>query len=217
MAGRGRGKSNVSFSMEQMLGISKGESSLSTPVSQPSVHYPPLEHKPPPLQLTDELNYLVEKQTAFIDWLRASPYYVKAPKVKNEDIERYSDAFDEEENDEFAYEKHYDWDFLPNELRASRKRKPRQQREDEQKTDVDIVKKLTELEEKENMQQSAEDEAEEEEDEEMNDEEKEIGDRIKEEEEDEMDDGTDYTLEYFENGENYYSEDENNDDQFYDG
>ncbi|KYQ54873.1 DNA-directed RNA polymerase III subunit RPC7, partial [Trachymyrmex zeteki] len=214
MAGRGRGKSAMSFSMEQ-LGIAKGEI-LPTPVLQPSLSYPPLDHKPPPIQITNEMEYLVELKRHFTEYIRESPYYVKAA-IINEDIERYSDAFKEDfvDNDESKYEAHHDWSLMPEELKASRKRKSRQQKGNKKKKDMDIVKKLTELEKKENMQQPAEEEDKEEGGEEENDEEKEDGVR-EEEEEDEMDDGTDYANEYFENGDNYYSEDDNNDDQFFD-
>ncbi|KYN26773.1 PREDICTED: DNA-directed RNA polymerase III subunit RPC7-like [Trachymyrmex cornetzi] len=216
MAGRGRGKSAMSFSMEQ-LGLSKGET-LSTPVPQPSLSYPPLDHKPPPIQITNEMEYLVELKRHFTEYMRESPYYVKAT-VINEDIERYSDAFKEDftDNDESKYEAYHDWSLMPEELRTSRKRKLRknpEQKENNKKKDiVDIVKKLSELEKKENMQHPAEEE-DKEGNEEENDEEKD--DSVKEEEEDEMDDGTDYANEYFENGDNYYSEDEVTDDQFFD-
>ncbi|XP_012060892.1 PREDICTED: DNA-directed RNA polymerase III subunit RPC7-like [Atta cephalotes] len=211
MAGRGRGKSAMSFSMEQ-LGISKGET-LSTPVLQPSLSYPPLDHKPPPIQITNEMEYLVELKRHFTEYMRESPYYVKAA-IINEDIERYSDAFKEDftDNDESKYEAYHDWSLMPEELRALKKRKP-WQKGNKKKKDMDIVKKLSELEKKENMQHPAEEE-DKEGNEEENDEEKEDG--VKEEEEDEMDDGTDYANEYFENGDNYYSEDDNNDDQFFD-
>ncbi|EGI63489.1 DNA-directed RNA polymerase III subunit RPC7 [Acromyrmex echinatior] len=197
MAGRGRGKSAMSFSMEQ-LGISKGET-LSTLVLQPSLSYPPLDHKPPPIQITSEMEYLIELKRHFTEYVRESPHYVKAA-VINEDIERYSDAFKEDftDNDESKYEAYHD----------------RQQKGNKKKKNMDIVKKLSELEKKENMQHPVEEEDKEEGNEEENDEEKEDG--VKEDEEDEMDDGTDYANEYFENGDNYYSEEDNNDDQFFD-
>ncbi|KAG5308332.1 RPC7 polymerase, partial [Acromyrmex insinuator] len=200
MAGRGRGKSAMSFSMEQ-LGISKGET-LSTLVLQPSLSYPPLDHKPPPIQITSEMEYLIELKRHFTEYVRESPYYVKAA-VINEDIERYSDAFKEDftDNDESKYEAYHDWSLMPEELGNKKKK------------DMDIVKKLSELEKKENMQHPVEEE-DKEGNEEENDEEKEDG--VKEDEEDEMDDGTDYANEYFENGDNYYSEEDNNDDQFFD-
>ncbi|KYN30955.1 DNA-directed RNA polymerase III subunit RPC7-like protein [Trachymyrmex septentrionalis] len=189
-----RGRSAMPFSIEQF--ISKGET-LPTPVSQPSSSYPPLERKPPPIQITSEMEYLVGLKRHFTEYMRESPYYVKAP-VVNEDIERYSDAFKEDftDNDESKYEKYHDWSLMPEELKAVRKRKPRQHTGNRKKKDMDIMKKLSELEKKENMQ---EEEDKEEGNEEENGEEKEDGAR--EEEQDEMDIGTDYTIEHTDNGE----------------
>ncbi|XP_071650985.1 DNA-directed RNA polymerase III subunit RPC7 isoform X1 [Temnothorax longispinosus] len=218
MAGRGRGKSTMSFSMEQ-LGISKGET-LPAPVVQPSLHYPQLDHKPLPIQLTTEMSYLVELKRDFTEYMRESPNNVQAA-VLNEDVERFCEDFDEAvtECDKSKYEAYHDWNRMPMQLKLSRKRKSRQQSVGckKKKKDVDIVKKLTELEEKESVQQPAEEENKEEGNEEENGEGKEMAERIKDEEEiDEMDDGTDYANEYFENGDNYYSEDDNDDDQFFD-
>lgn len=217
MAGRGRGKSAMSFSMEQ-LGISKGEV-LPAPVLQPSPSYPQLDHKPLPIQLTTEMSYLIELKRGFTEYMRESPNNVQAA-ILNEDIERFCEDFDEAitECEKSKYEAYHDWNRMPKELKVSKKRKLRQQNVGpNKKKDMDIVKKLTELEKKESTQQPVEEEDKEEGDEEENDEEKEAGNRvIEEEEEDEMDDGTDYANEYFENGDNYYSEDENDDDQFFD-
>lgn len=219
MAGRGRGKPTMSFSMEQ-LGISKGEI-LPAPVLQPSPSYPQLDHKPLPIQLTTEMSYLVELKRDFTEYMRESPNNVQAA-ILNEDVERFCEDFEETiaEYNKSKYEAYHDWNRMPTELKLSRKRKSRQQNIGwiKKKKDMDIAKKLAELEKRENTQQpDAEEEDKEEEDEEENGEGKEMGERVKDEEEiDEMDDGTDYANEYFENGDNYYSEDDNDDDQFFD-
>jgi len=216
MAGRGRGKPTMSFSMEQ-LGISKGET-LPAPVLQPSPSYPQLDHKPLPIQLTTEMSYLIELKRDFTEYMRESPNNVQAA-VLNEDIERFCEDFEDSitEYNKSKYEAYHDWSRMPKELKMSRKRKLRQQNvgPNKKKKDMDIVKKLADLERREDTQQPTEEEDKEEGDEE-NSEEKET-ERVKdEEEEDEMDDGTDYANEYFENGDNYYSEDDNDDDQFFD-
>lgn len=207
----------MSFSMEQ-LGFSKGET-LPAPVLQPSVSYPQLDHKPQPIQMTTEMNYLIELKRDFTEYMRESPNNVQAV-VLNEDVERFCEDYEENaECDKSKYEAYYDWSRMPMELKLVRKRKSRQQNVEWSKKnkDMDIAKKLAELEKNENIQQPAEEEDKEEGDEEENAEGKELGERIKDEEEiDEMDDGTDYVNEYFENGDNYYSEDDNDDDQFFD-
>ncbi|KAL0101582.1 hypothetical protein PUN28_019016 [Cardiocondyla obscurior] len=218
MAGRNR-KPTMSFSIEQ-LGISKGET-LPAPVLQPSLSYPQLDCKPQPIQLTTEISYLIELKRDFTEYMRESPNNVQAS-ILNEDIERFCEDIEDTntERDKSKYEAYYDWDIMPIELKLSRKRKSRQQNVSwsKKKKDMDIAKKLAELEKTENVHQPVEEEAKEEGNEEENNEGKEIGDQVKEDEEeiDEMDDGTDYANEYFENGDNYYSEDDNDDDQFFD-
>jgi len=207
----------MSFSMEQ-LGVSKGET-LPAPVLQPSPSYPQLDHKPLPIQLTTEMSYLIELKRDFTEYMRESPNNVQAA-VLNEDIERFCEDFEDSitEYNKSKYEAYHDWNRTPKELKMSRKRKLRQQNvgRNKKKKDMDIAQKLADLERREDTQQPTEEEDKEEGDEE-NSEEKETGERVKdEEEEDEMDDGTDYANEYFENGDNYYSEDDNDDDQFFD-
>jgi len=218
MAGRGRGKPAMSFSMEQ-LGVPKGEI-LPAPVLQPSPSYPQLDHKPLSIQLTTEMSYLIELKRDFTEYMRESPNNVQAA-ILNEDIERYCEDFEDAitEYNKSKYEAYHDWNRMPKELKMSRKRKLRQQSvgRNKKKKDMDIAKKLADLEKREDTQQPIEEEDKEEGDEEENSEGKETGERVKdEEEEDEMDDGTDYANEYFENGDNYYSEDDNDDDQFFD-
>ncbi|XP_011637435.1 DNA-directed RNA polymerase III subunit RPC7-like [Pogonomyrmex barbatus] len=218
MAGRSRGKPAMSFSMEQ-LGISKGET-LPASVLQPSPSYPPLDHKPLPIQLTTEMSYLVELKRDFTDYMRESPNNVQAA-VLNEDVERFYEDFEETiaERNKSEYETRHDWNIMPMELKLSRKRKSQQQNtsRNKKKKEMDIIKKLAELEKKEDVQRpEVEEEGKEEGDEDEDGEEKETGEGAKDEEEiDEMDDGTDYVNEYFENGDNYYSEDDNDDDQFF--
>lgn len=135
--------------------------------------------------------------------------------ILNEDIERYCEDYEEVITgyNRLEYESKYDWSRMPMELKSSRKRKIQQQnvKPSKKRRIIDIEKKPVELEKNENTQRiDAEEEAEEEEEDE---EEKEMSERVKDEEEidEEMDDGTDYANEYFETGENYCSEDDNDD------
>jgi len=218
MAGRSRGKPGMSFIMEH-LGMAKGET-LPMPIPQPTPSYPQLDHKPLPIQLTTEMSYLIELKRDFAEYMRESPNNVQAA-ILNEDVERFCEDFEEAiaEYDKLKYETHHDWGRMPTELKLSRKRKSRQHNmaQNKKKKDMDIVKKLTDLEKKESTRRpDVEEEGKEDGDEEEDGEGKEMGEHIRDEEEDEMDDGTDYANEYFENGDNYYSEDDNDDDQFFD-
>jgi len=213
-AGRGR-KPSMSFSKEQ-LGISKGEA-LPPPLLQPSPSYPPLDYKPLPIQMTTEMNYLVELKRDFTEYMRESPNNVQIV-VLNEDIERFCEDYDETiMAGKSEYESMHDWSRMPMELKLSRKRKLSDKQQNTQSSKkrklVDIDKKLAELEKKEDAQKAdVEKKIKQEEEEEDESEEKE-GERMKNENEidEEMDDGTDYANEYFENGDNYYSEDDNDD------
>ncbi|XP_012234730.1 DNA-directed RNA polymerase III subunit RPC7-like [Linepithema humile] len=213
-AGRGR-KPSMSFSMEQ-LGVSKGEA-LSPPLLQPSPSYPPLDHKPLPIQMTTEMSYLVELKRDFTEYMRESPNNVQTV-VLNEDIERFCEDYDETiMTNKSEYESMHDWSRMPMELKSSRKRKLSDQQQSTQPNKkqkvVDIDKKLAELEKKESAQQADAEKKTKQEGEEEDESEEKEGERVKNENEidEEMDDGTDYANEYFENGDNYYSEDENDD------
>lgn len=213
MAGRGKGKPGMSFSMEQ-LGFAKGEM-LPAPVLQPSPSYPILDHKPLSIQITTEISYLVELKRDFTEYMRESSNNVQAV-VLNEDIERYCEDYEEIAGyNRSEYESKYDWSRFPMELKSSRKRKLQQQdmRPCKKRKIIDIEKKLMELDKSEKTQRSDADEEAEEEDEDEEEKEKEMNERVKNEEEidEEMDDGTDYANEYFETGENYCSEDDNDD------
>lgn len=222
MAGHGRKPSmSLSSSIEQ-LRISK-EEMLSASLLQPSPSYPPLDHKPLPIQMTTEMSYLVELKRDFTEYMRESPNYVQTI-VLNEDIERFCEDYDETiMTNTSEYESMHDWSKMPMELQLSRKRKLSDQQQSAQPSKkqkiIDIAQKLAELEKKENAQEaSAEKKIKQEGEEEEEDEsEEKEGEHVKDENEmdEEMDDGTDYANEYFENGDNYYSEDDNDDGPTY--
>ncbi|RLU20308.1 hypothetical protein DMN91_006916 [Ooceraea biroi] len=205
MGGRGRGKPAMSFSMEQ-LGFSKGEA-LPAPVLQPSPSYPPLDHKPLPIELTTEMSYMVELKRDFAEYMRESPNNVQAV-VLNEDIERFCEDYEESIAKSNRLE--YDWSRMPVELKSLQKRKLQQQ--SKKRKQMDVNKKLMELEKKEKRQQTRLDEGEEEEE---DAEERDTGVKEEEEADEEMDEGTDYANEYFETGESYLSEDDNDDGPTY--
>ncbi|KAL6441196.1 hypothetical protein ACFW04_003469 [Cataglyphis niger] len=213
MAGRGKGKASMSFSMEQ-LGFSKGDM-LPAPVLQPSPSYPMLDHKPLPIQMTTEMSYLVELKRDFTEYMRESSNNVQAV-ILNEDIERYCEDYEETITgyNRSEYELKYDWSRMPMELKSSRKSKIQQSVKPNKKRKImetsNIENKLMELEKEESTQRlNTEEEVDEEEDEDKNKEEEHVKDE--EEIDEEMDDGTDYANDYFDTGENYYSEDDNDD------
>lgn len=216
MAGRGKGKASMSFSMEQ-LGLSKGDMlsvHASASLLQPSPSYPMLDHKPLPIQMTTEISYLVELKRDFTEYMRESSNNVQAV-ILNEDIERYYEDYEAITGyNRSEYESKYDWSRMPMELKSSKRKiqqsvKPNKNRKIMETSNIE--NKLMELEKEESTQRlNTEEEVEdEEEDEDKNKEEEHVKDE--EEIDEEMDHGTDYANDYFDTGENYYSEDDNDD------
>lgn len=239
MGGRGRGRGGggaraaMSFNVEE-LGFRRGDA---LPVSQlaPPPLFPTLAQRPPPLDVTDELDYLQALKEEFRTTMRNSPHFLRADEVKNS-VERYSDRFkkstDEGAQDE-EEERHL-WfmpdSFFPDELNDAPKKKKKKTETGKRKLKGnvgDIASKLDELEKKEGEGEDEEDEeeaaaaakkkkqakkenadgAEGEEDEE----EEEEGDDGDEEEE-EMG-GNDYEQNYFDNGEDDANSSEDNLDE----
>lgn len=207
----------MSINVEQ-LGFGRGEA-LPGPVLQPPPKYPPLDYKPIPFVITDQVNYLLEIKRDFAEFLRERPCHVQ-PIVVSKDIERYSDWFQDMISDKTGYEEQYDWTVIPIELKPTSKRHKRSRDQDSKKVaakkskDMDVESRLKELEKKENNQRSDHEE-DGKGDEENDDDEKEPEEHPEEEEEEldeEMDDGTDYVNSYFDNGEGFDDEDDNLDD-----
>lgn len=194
--------------------ISKEE--ISSPPLQPPPTYPPLDQKPLPIQITTEMSYLVELKRDFIEYMRESPNNVQTP-VLNEDVERYCEDYDESvTTNKSEYESMHDWTRMPMELKLSQKRKlnsEQSERPYKKQKIMDIHEKLNELEKKEEEQEISEEKIkqENEEEDEEDDSDKESAKEEENEMDEEMDDGTDYANTYFDAGEEYYSEEDNDD------
>ncbi|EFN76844.1 DNA-directed RNA polymerase III subunit RPC7-like [Harpegnathos saltator] len=226
MAGRGRGKPTMSFNTEQ-LGVNKGE--LPPQVLQPPLPYPMLDLHVSNFESTNEINYLVELKRDFAEYMRDSLNNI-TPEVMKKDIERYSDHY-QDVLDNSEQKPKYDWSRMPEELAPSLKRKATSSLKagNNQKMKTNTKRKRPRVidddddddnkqgtEEKPKQQKNTkqaqdniekEIKEEEEEDEENSDEEME-----EYEIDEEMDDGTDYVNNYFDNGEGFDDEEENQDD-----
>jgi predicted GIY-YIG superfamily endonuclease len=201
--GYGKGRNFMCPTME-LFSSSRGEA-LSVPVMQPPPTYPQLDRKPLPIELTTEMNYLIELKRDFTEYMQESLNNVQAVKSK-EDIERFCENYENSmtEHSKIEYESKYDWNRMPTELRLLYKLQGRKRK------CMDVEKKLIKLEKKEKLQQIKREEGQEEEEEEDGEDK-----NTKEEEDEEMDEENDYTNEYFDTGENYLSEEENDDDAIY--
>ncbi|KAJ8005450.1 hypothetical protein DPEC_G00146770 [Dallia pectoralis] len=204
MAGRGRGY--MSFSIEA-VGIRKGEN-LPPSILQPTPLFPPLEHKPVRLVIGEEAEYMLALKQEFRGAMKTLPFYVR-PAVPKKDVERYSDKYQNSEPSDNTIEWNPDWKRLPKELRIrSRKAlkestclsvetpvgtKPRKKA----KVDKDeLICKLETLEKKEEEVTSDEDEGEKKKPEEEEQD-------VEEYDEEEFEEETDYIMSYFDNGEEF--------------
>ncbi|KAJ8664302.1 hypothetical protein QAD02_005964 [Eretmocerus hayati] len=154
--GRGRGKPMVALSGDQ-LGVGKAE--ILPPILQPPPSYPPLEFKPYPTNVTNELRYLLQLKREYAEFMHESPNNVLSVVVKK-DIERYSDRYQDLLSVKQRYDTRYDWTVMPAELKPSvQKRKGDKTKQNAKKKlkEVDIESKLQELEKKEVTQQNDED------------------------------------------------------------
>uniref|UniRef100_A0A8D2J3Y6 DNA-directed RNA polymerase III subunit n=1 Tax=Varanus komodoensis TaxID=61221 RepID=A0A8D2J3Y6_VARKO len=89
--GRGRGRGgHMTFNVEA-VGIGKGEA-LPPPTLQPSPLFPPLEYKPVPLQAGEEVEYMLALKQELRGATKTLPYFIK-PSAPKKDVERYSDKY----------------------------------------------------------------------------------------------------------------------------
>ncbi|XP_053134834.1 DNA-directed RNA polymerase III subunit RPC7-like [Hemicordylus capensis] len=215
MAGRGgrwRGRgSHMTFNLEA-VGIAKGEA-LSPPTLQPSPLFPPLEYKPVPLQTGEEVEYMLALKQELRGAMKNLPYFIK-PSAPQKDVERYSDKYQMSGPIDSAIEWNPDWRRLPKELKI-RVRKIRKQRASvlapKRKTPVlvdkeEAIKKLETLEKKEEEVTSEEEEEKEEAEEGKEEEEEEY-------DEEEFEEETDYIMSYFDNGEDFGGDSDDNMDE----
>jgi len=207
----------VSFNIEQ-LGFGKGDA---VPESQfkPPPLYPPLENRPIPLDDGLEQKYLLTVRKELNLRMQSSPFYLVTSDVTKKGIERYYDRF--QKLSHLDKELPVQWNRMPSELQkaAEKKRKTVSSAKGvkKQKTDVDPNQILSKLEKKEKIESDTEDDPSEkkkvrddDDDHDLND----GRDDIEEEEiDEELDEGTDYANQYFDNGESYLDEDDNLEDE----
>ncbi|XP_018620273.1 DNA-directed RNA polymerase III subunit RPC7-like isoform X1 [Scleropages formosus] len=118
--GRGRGRGQLTFNIEA-VGIGKGEN-LPPATLQPTPLFPPMEHKPIPLQTGEEAEYMLALKQELRGAMKNLPFYIR-PAAPKKDVERYSDKYQSSEPTDNTIEWDPDWKRLPKELRI-RVRKP---------------------------------------------------------------------------------------------
>ncbi|KAM9434925.1 RNA polymerase III subunit GL a [Clarias gariepinus] len=215
MSGRGRGRSLFTFNVDS-LGFGRGDA-LPSSAQAPSPLYPPMQFRPVPLQTGEEVEYML----ALKQELRASsknlPFHIK-PSAPKKDVARYSDKYQTGETKHSEWTP--DWSRLPKELcikvEKSRKgkTKPVVKRKIKPAAPKELLEKLEDLEKKEEENKSGEEEEEEgdEKKKKTQEEEGEPGD-VEEYDEEEFEEETDYLMSYFDNGEDFGGDSDDNMDE----
>ncbi|KAK7124765.1 hypothetical protein R3I94_018974 [Phoxinus phoxinus] len=212
--GRGRGRSQFTFSVDA-LGFGRGDS-LPTSTHTPSAIFPPMQFRPVPLLTGEEVDYML----ALKQELRASsknlPFHIRAARTKT-DVARYSDKYQNGEPKNNTIEWTPDWSRLPKELcikvRKPRKTltKPQLQRKPKVAAGKEeVLQKLETLEKREQEQHSEEEEEEEKKKKQNDEEEPDVEEDYVEEE---IEDETDYIMSYFDNGEEFGADSDDNMDE----
>ncbi|XP_073678423.1 RNA polymerase III subunit GL a [Garra rufa] len=218
MAGsnRGRGRSQFTFNVDA-LGFGRGDS-LPTSAHTPSPLFPPMQFRPVPLYAGEEVEYML----ALKQELRASsknlPFHIKAARTKS-DVARYSDKYQNGEPKNNCIEWSPDWSRMPKEL-CIKVRKPRKtvigakpQLTRKPKVTAgkeEVLQKLETLEKREQEQHSEEEGDEEKKKQKDEEEEPDLDEDYDEEE---LEDETDYIMSYFDNGEDFGADSDDNMDE----
>ena len=229
--GRGRGRGKGFGGSHEALGLAHGESAP-PPILQPPPLFPTLERKPLELKSSEVEDYLVTIKQELKQYMTQSPFHISVS-TDSFKIAKYSDKYKLNGESDKRVNWDIDWNYFPKELKlgskkvkkkagkysptvvvgskkernVDKKRKknselgesgdelPKSKRkrkvtfDDDEDEEKDIEKKLKNLEKTEQLSAESEQSAEEEVTE------------VYDEEEDE--EGTDYNLTYFDNGEDF--------------
>lgn len=207
MAGKGRGVAAFTFNIEA-LGVGRG--SMPEARVGPSPLYPNTEFKPVPLKVGEEEDYMLALKQEMRGTMQRLPHNIKF-QCNRADLEKYTERYLKQrqmEDERWTP----DWNLFPKELMPQTK-KPRAKGTKNKKTvkspgkaaAADVLSKLDELAKKDdgNVEKS-DDEAEkkkEEDDEEIEEEEY---------EEEDIEEDNDYIESYFDNGEDFAADSDDN-------
>lgn len=223
--GRGRGRRMMSFSVEA-VGISRGDS-LPPSIQQPTPLFPVMEQKPLPLAGGEEAEYLLALKQEFRGAMKSLPFFIQ-PAAAHRDVERYSDKYHSSEQTDSLMDWTPDWKRLPKELRVHVRKTPKdgvaaaaaavaarsskgpsgQKKKKKVKEKEEVLLKLESLEKKEEQESSEEEEGEE-----KKKQEEEEAEAEEEYDEEEFEEETDYIMSYFDNGEEFGGDSDDNMDE----
>ncbi|KAM4580241.1 DNA-directed RNA polymerase III subunit RPC7-like [Odontesthes bonariensis] len=221
MAGRGRGRRMAGFCGDA-IGISRGDP-LPPSMQQPTPVFPVMEHKPLPLTGGEEAEYLLALKQDFRGAMRSLPCFIQ-PAAAHRDVERYSDKYHASEQTDGLMGWTPDPRRFPKELRVHVRKPPRddalvsldrsdggqpgQKKKKKVKGKEEVLLRLETLEKKEEQQSSEEEEGEE-----KKKQEEEEAEGEEEYDEEEFEEETDYIMSYFDNGEDFGGDSDDNMDE----
>ncbi|XP_072249515.1 DNA-directed RNA polymerase III subunit RPC7-like [Leuresthes tenuis] len=220
MAGRGRGRRMPGFCVDA-IGISRGDP-LPPSMQQPTPVFPVMEQKPLPLTGGEEAEYLLALKQDFRGAMRSLPCFIQ-PAAAQRDVERYSDKYHASEQTDGLMDWTPDLKRFPKELRIHVRKPPRdalvslsrsdggqpgQKKKKKVRGKEEVLLRLETLEKKEEQQSSEEEEGEEKKKQEEEEAEGEEG-----YDEEEFEEETDYIMSYFDNGEEFGGDSDDNVDE----
>ncbi|XP_044876126.1 DNA-directed RNA polymerase III subunit RPC7 isoform X4 [Mauremys mutica] len=194
-SGKGRGRAAFTFNIEA-IGFAKGET-LPEVAFKPPPLFPPTDFKPVPLKMGEEEDYMLALKQEF----RAR-------------IEKYSKKYLQMRKESMEWTP--DWRRLPREMKPRKKTKKaggktKKAKVATPKSNVDVLKKIEELEKKGDEEKS--DEEKEKEKDKEGEEEEEAAANEQEYDEEEHEEENDYIASYFEDGDDFGAGSDDNMDE----
>ncbi|KAL6087978.1 hypothetical protein STEG23_022838 [Scotinomys teguina] len=220
MAGnKGRGRAAYTFNIEA-VGFSRGEK-LPDVVLKPPPLFPDTDYKPVPLKTGEDEDYMLALKQELRETVKRMPYFIDTPEEKQDDIERYSKRYMKVYKEEWIP----DWRRLPREMMPRKRSKKADPKSKMAKTAVkgpsltnsaDVLKKIEELEQRGDGEKSDEENEEKEGTKEKNkDGDGDDDDDAEQEEydEEEQEEENDYINSYFEDGDDFGADSDDNMDE----
>nr|XP_020639448.1 DNA-directed RNA polymerase III subunit RPC7 [Pogona vitticeps] len=214
MARSGRGRGSLTFNIEA-IGFARGEV-LPEAVFKPPPLYPMTDFKAMPVKTGESEDYLLALKQELRGAMQRTPYFMS----KRDEyqgfvpVERYSKKYLKisEEDQQWTP----DWRRFPRELKPKKiiKKvggKAKKPKPDASKTNVDVLKKIEELEKRGGDEKSDEEETEKEKN--KKEEEEEDAEEPEEYDEEEHEEENDYIASYFEDGDDYGANSDDNMDE----
>nr|XP_048279915.1 DNA-directed RNA polymerase III subunit RPC7 isoform X2 [Myodes glareolus] len=202
MAGnRGRGRAAFTFNIEA-VGFSRGDK-LPDVVLKPPPLFPDTDFKAVPLRTGEDEEYMLALKQELRETVKRMPYFIEAPEEKQDNIERYSKR----------YMKVYKEEWIPVDPKSKMAKDA--YRGSSLINSADVLKKIEELEKRGDGERSDEENEDKEGGKVKDEDGEDDSDNSEEEEydEEEQEEENDYINSYFDNGDDFYADSDDNMDE----